>query len=831
MGFRERLHTRQGNTVELLPYAALTLLNQAGIMHNRNGTYEVGVEVTVPNSLFTGTHPIINAFRHLLQTSLPAPSRLRTITEVVPMPMGFLDDYKARITATEPRLRHLLEARVQQFEEDWERSHLRAYRTFVTVRLGTPQRTFPGLSPQGLREREQEAQGMLGQLSSSLHRASFKPRHLTSDDSFGLCFRYLNPDFAQSKLGTYRETQQFYPTKAVTKLEGLRPSSLRAQLAKSPINNAGLGHIIVGNHFVRVFALHTTPGKETFAGMMHAAEAAGSHYYVITDIYVEPSQKAIGHITARARQFEAAALTENYFVDPETRVLRRDSNDALEHSYDTGDRFFKMSVGLVLFDENERTLKRRATETYAALSGIPGNPFMPLSHGCLTPFLNFAPLSGREHGQKVTLTTSNATHFMPVTGPWHGSKKAVAKYHNRYFGLTNIDPFDREADAYNGLIIGATGSGKTFLTQDLLSEFLAEGGTQVVIIDRGSGYKPLVEVAEGAVVELNVGGKTSINPFDLEADKTAPSDEDKMMLLNVLRAMIPGEPGATKEIEDAILMAAITQLYSYAYKRVHNTPTFVTPTLSDFVKKLEQLDEVNSFHLQDIHRDLAKNLAMRLQSWLGDTALGSFVDRPTNIPLSSARVVYYDTEGLRNNPQLKAVGTLLISQLVWKRVLARQNQRTLVILDEGWSMIQGNAAGEAFVGEMFRRFRTTGSGIWAISQSYADFANNPGIVNNVQNLLFLKSNADERELWKRSLNLPEGVISLAAQVTSAKAQFSEALYLVRRGEQFEGNIISLHPTPLSHLLFSTNHEDKAKRSALLEQYGTLENAVKQLEVA
>lgn len=824
----DRLDNRAGNMTQLLPYLNLTG-SELGIMHNRNGTFEVGVEVKVPNSLFSGMSPILEAFRHLLHNGLPEGSRLRLIREVSPMPMGFLDDYKSRITASESQLRYLHESRVTQFEDDWEKGLLRCYRTFVTVRLGKPTRHFEGLSKTHFERREKQANDAVEGLVLSLKRADFDPLVMTKDHLFHLCFRYFNPDYAQARLASYVDTQHYFPKKAVAKLKGLNPSSLRAQLAKTPLSNAALGHLLVGKKFLKFFTLHTTPGKETYAGMMQATDAAGSHYGVVTDVYVESSHKALSHITARARQFEAATYTEGYYVDPETRVLQRDSNDALEHSYETGDRFFKLSVGIYLLDYDERRLHRRATETYAALSGIPGNPFMPLSHGLLYPFLNFAPLGGRDHDQKVSLTTSNATHFMPVTGPWTGTQKPVSLYYNRYYGLTHFDPFDAQADAYNGLVIGQTGSGKTFFMQHLLSEFLSDADTQVIIIDRGSGYKPLVEASNGAVVTLSVGGHTSINPFDLEEGKVTPSDEDKMLLLNLLRAMIPGEVSETREIEDALLMGAISQIYSYAYKRLGDKTAFVTPTLSDFVKKLYNLDEVNSLHMQDTQRNLTKNLAMRLQLWIGDTALGHFVDRQTNIPLATSRVVYYDTEGLRSHPQLKTVGTLLISQLVWKRVLARLGQRTLVILDEGWAMVQGNEAGEAFVGEMFRRFRTTGSGIWAVSQSYADFAHNPGIVNNVQNLLFLKSNADERELWKRSLNLPQGVIDLAAQVTNIKGQFSEALCLVKRGERYEGNIIALHPTPLDYWTFTTDNQDRQKREAMLRQYGSVERGLKEMK--
>ncbi|MGL4608963.1 MAG: VirB4 family type IV secretion system protein [Trueperaceae bacterium] len=829
-----RLDNRTGNLVTQLPYFALRDVEGVGVMHTTNGSYEIGVEVTMPNSLFSGMPPILETFRHLLHTALPAHSRLRLISEVAPARKDILEGYKSRITAPEQGLRTLLDSRVQQYEEDWEKGLLRSYRTFCTVRLGTPsRRPFRGLSPHRLNMREREVLAISEQLMLTLQRADFKPQLMAANDLYQLCFRYFNPDLVQTPLSNYQDLHHYFPKKAVEKLDGLRPSSIRAQLAKTPINNGALGHLIIGSKFAKLFALHTLPGKETYAGMIHATEAAGAHYSVITDIYIEPAHKAMGHIAARARQYESAASGGDFYVyvDPETRQLNRETDAALLHSYDTGDRFFKMSVGLILYDDTLRGLKRRATETYAALAAIPGNPFMPLTHGCLTPYLNFAPLGGRDHKQKVTLTTSNATHFLPVSGPWAGTEKPVALYRNRYFGTTKVDPFDPGANAYNGIVIGETGSGKTFIMQHLLSEFLSDATTQVVIIDRGSGYRPLVEATEGAVVELKVGGKTSINPFDLAPGQFEPSDEEKMLLLNILRAMIPSEGSATKDVEDAILMAAITQLYSYAYKRIHHQATFVTPTLSDFAKKLEQLDEVNTFHMQNEHRLLAKNLAMRLQFWLGDTALGSFVDRATNIPLSSARVVLYDTEGLRSHEELKAVGTLMISQLVWKRVSANSRQRTLVILDEGWAMVQNNKAGQQFIDELFRRFRKTGSGIWAMSQSYADFLTMPGIIHNVQNFLFLKSDAAERDLWKRSLNLPQAVIDLAEKVNNAKYQFSEALYLVKRGETFQGNLIALHPTPLDHLTFTTNAVDTAKREELLAQYGTLQEAVKHLEVA
>jgi conjugal transfer ATP-binding protein TraC len=220
-----------------------------------------------------------------------------------------------------------------------------------------------------------------------------------------------------------------------------------------------------------------------------------------------------------------------------------------------------------------------------------------------------------------------------------------------------------------------------------------------------------------------------------------------------------------------------------------------------------------------------------LKQWTGDTSLASFVDRQTNVPLSKARVVCYDTEGLRASPQLQSVGTFLMSQFAWRRVLARNGQNTLVIVDEADVILKDNRAGKPFMEDTFARFRKTGSGIWAISQTLEHFRDMPTIGNNIHHLLLFKSNADERKRLQAHFNLPQHLVDLATQVTNSKGHYSEALCLVKKGDVFQGNIIALHPTQLDYWTFTTDSQDKARREEMLGQNGTLQQAVKQLEAA
>ena len=528
MGLASLFKSREGKLTEELPYREL----HDGVMHLHSGQYEGGVALEVPNTAFMdNTDDLMLALRHIVGVVLPHNARLRLTLECGPMPPNFLDAYKARLTATEPALRHLIEKRIELFEADWKAGGIREWRVFCSVRLGSKRKSFLNLTAEERDARTRRMKGITDQLIETLSQVKFTARAMTSQDIFGLCYRYHNPGLALSEPEQYRPSHRHYPAGAIKKIKGCTPATLRTRLGKSAVGNEELDFVTIGNQYVKMFALHTLPTADTFPGMIEAAEAAGRNFFLTLDVLTEQADKTMQLITSRAKRYEAAAETPDYYVDPETRVLNRETRDALEHAHKTGDKFYECSVGLTLFDHDPEVLKQRVRETASALAKVPGNPFMQLSHGIFKPYLNFAPFSGGEHDQKVSLTTSNIVHLFPISGPWKGSDEVCALYRNRYYGLTNIDPFDRKADAYNGLVIGQTGSGKTFFVQHELSEFLADQTTQAVIIDRGSGYAPLVDAAHGVRIPIAVGGGTSINPFDLPPGVTTPTDEDKTLIL------------------------------------------------------------------------------------------------------------------------------------------------------------------------------------------------------------------------------------------------------------------------------------------------------------
>ena len=817
--------TRKRNLLKELPWHEL----ESDVMHTRDGHYLMAFSIKLPCTVFYDSYNgLLGQLKHMLEDELREGMRLRFMFGSGPADRSLLTMVKERVTAPEETLRYLLDERSKMMEEDWHQGSVRQCQAYCEVRVSKKAKKFFTLS----RRRERERAALCAELRSNImgafNKAGYAAEPMDDQAMFRLVHRYLNPGCWNYEIGDYHQTWQRFSQKTVEKIPGSAPPTLRAQLAESKIDNRRPGHLIVGDHYVKMVALNKVPERRTFVNMMDAAMHGGEKFFAIVDLYHQSYHKGATTTRARARRFAAAADQTDLHVDAETRYMAADARGLSDHLEESQDHLFLASVGFVLYDQDLRHLNDRIEHLYTELQRIPGRPFRVLAQGLFTPFLQFAPLSGLDYTERVTLPTLNATHLFPVDGPYSGAETPVAIYRNRYYGLTNVDPF--KGANYNGLVIGRSGSGKTFNMNFFLSEILSDKEKQVVVIDRGGGYQPLVEAAEGVTIPLSPGGGTTINPFDITPGEHTPNDLEKDNVLRIVRAMIPGEAGAEREIEDAVLMAAITQVYAGAkrYNIETDEDIFVPPTMTDLYKKLWSMNEVGEVRADDETQKLARRLATRLQGWTGNTPYGRFVDGQTSVPLSQARVVYYDTEGISGAGQLSVVGTLLIAGLVEQRVKARLGQKTLVVLDEGWAMLKASPEARGFVEEMFRRFRRYGAGIWAVSQSYEDFRQLSGISGNVEKHLVFGVDQAERALLVRELRLTKNAVDRLERVHQVKDKYSEAMCFFRGERGWEGDIIAIHPTKADRYCFTTNDDDMAIRQAKISETGNLLHALKDL---
>lgn len=503
----------------------------------------------------------------------------------------------------------------------------------------------------------------------------------------------------------------------------------------------------------------------------------------------------------------------------------RETEGVIEHMTATGDHVFRAGVGLVLVGRTPAQLEGLKEAVVSAFSHFPGS--LPVTGAYQNFFQYFAllPYSGRANEFAFKMLESNAADLLPPVAPWRGSENPVLLFRNRWGSLTALDPFDPRSTNWNGLVVGGSGSGKTFFVQTLLAALLRQEA-DALIVDRGYGYAPLVEALGGAVIPVEPGG-VSINPFDLPEGELGPDDEKKAFLMAVLRSMIPGGQDAVAEsVENALLTAAIEQTYARGRteRKVEGKVRqhFAGCRLSDLVRTLVTVEEIGDRPASAGEREIARSLAIRLQSWTGETPLGQFVDRPTTVN-PEAGVVYYETGGLDRYADLRGVGILLIADLIWRRAKRDPGRRKIAVFDEAWAMLKIGQAGE-FMVELYRRARRYNTAVLAVSQSLQDFAEVRGILQNTGSF-FLGRLPGEDQAVAQALDLPESALEAFRSLSGRKGKYAEFMAWIRREDRMEGDVIRVEASPEEYWLFTTNPLEIERRDQAVREHGSLLNAI------
>jgi conjugal transfer ATP-binding protein TraC len=834
----------------LLPYWHMT----DGISFLEDGRCEVGAEVFFPPTTFMtngGLEYLCRCIKGALRSGVKGGERMRLMIEVGPAKDNKVSEYETLIEGQNQIASSMSQARATMMRELInQEDQILEWRAWITVtagsqRLGnnTPNvpmlvlsklipalatRTHVPFSESEYAERFETATNQRDRLMSFLENGGLSPRAMTTQDMFELTCRYFNPGMRNVKWPDYKTTWQVYPKDQLEQHPNLNPPTLRSQIAKTGFNNASLSELEIGWKKIRILSLTTAP-DETIFGMMNPLLSSGNHMWLVIDFEHEEQDKAISRLKGQARQFYSMAANSDSYVDPNVRVGLGETEAAIEHIAATGDHVFRVGCNIIIVGDDSKTLERQINSAFSAAANVPGNPFSPLTFGLLEPFIQSAPLSANMIDYRVSLFETSAAHFFPIGSPWKGAKKPVALFQNDWKAFTSINLFDPEFANYNFFIGGGSGQGKTFFAQFLLTEHFRDGNTDLIIVDKGAGFSETVNVLNGARVDLQPGSKSRINPFDLPDErlqehqdneegrlgKLGPDNNHMALLVSSLQAMSrDAAPEAAPSAKQVIIESAVTAMYQAAtdeyalegggYIKV------IDPTrcyMSNFVETLGRLSKVGSKATDEADIELAKAIQTSMQMWTGKTLLGSFVDGPTEIPISDNSVLMFETNELYNVEQLPGVAILLMAWLIWKIVQKNKARKKIVIFDEAWKALQIPEIA-AFLVELYRRIRRYNGAVGSISQELGDFNTGAGagIISNTTSFFLLKMQDDQVRTVKEILKLPDGAIQ-----SFMSLQRGEVLVWIDTQTGKQGGKIWVKPTQFDLWAFTTNANMMAKR--------------------
>lgn len=539
------------------------------------------------------------------------------------------------------------------------------------------------------------------------------------------------------------------------------------------------------------------------------------NYMVVVNIYFPDQEKESSSIN-RKRQF---AVNQAYGPMLKFVPVLADKKEGLDTIYDSmkeGNKLLKVSYSIVIFAP---THERASSAAMQASSLWREQRFEMLEDKFIMcpMFINCLPLCSdaeavRDLFRHKTLTADQATPLVPIFGEWKGTGTYHASLISRNSQLMSLSLHD--SDTNKNLVVAAeSGSGKSFLMNELIISYLSEGA-QVWVIDVGRSYEKLCETLGGDFVHFGEDSTICLNPFELIQPITTESgtvvdgyEEEEDGLVSITSTMASAK-GLLSEWQQTMLRKVMSDLWSKLGNEM-------------------QLDHIAHECLQSEDQRL-KDIGQQLHPFTSGGSYGRFFSGKNNASFQNQFTVL-ELDDLQGRKHLRQVVLLqLIYQIQQEVFLGERGRKKIVIIDEAWDLLKEGEV-SVFMEHAYRKFRKYDGSVGIATQSVNDLYENPvgrAIAENSANMYLLGQTEETVESIKRTgrLALSETGYYTLKTVHTIAGVYSEIFIKTKNGVGIGRLIVS----EFQKLLYSTAPDDVAAIESQRKRGLTAEAAIREV---
>lgn len=434
--------------------------------------------------------------------------------------------------------------------------------------------------------------------------------------------------------------------------------------------------------------------------------------------------------------------------------------------------------------------------------------------------LQFTPSMdpGKARGlqRMVTVHSGNAASACIVQGDWTGHNPSTGgpMLISRRGQLASINLLESSTN-YNFALVAESGSGKSFLVNEIARDFLARKGL-VRILDVGRSYEKFCREAGGQFMVFEPSNPKSLNPFTGVVTQEA-FHELLPLLKDLVRQM-------------AFPLTNETEVPAWEYSAIEQA------IAAAWAAKNEEADMIDVYEWLAAHDDpRAKDLAFQLQPY----AKGRFAPWFTGkreMGFDNDLVVI-ELEELKNDKELRSVIlTLAIHQISKEMYLVDPDKRLeekrpkMLLIDEAWDLF-ADVRTASFIESAFRRVRKYNGIAGVVTQKFDDFDRSPAAQAAITNAAWVlvmgqAETSISHAFEKKYIVGSEYTKSLMRTVRSATGAYSEIYIQFKdKGGNYSGGVFRFVVDKHSHLLYTTNPQEGNELGKLMKAGMTLEQAV------
>ena len=560
-------------------------------------------------------------------------------------------------------------------------------------------------------------------------------------------------------------------------------------------------HLEMDEYQIKVLTLKE-PTPFSFPLVFSRLMEVPADFYCVTEWQKESPYKINKVIQAKRRHFantrkslvaSAQDNPEHTLTDESKEALIGELGDAKIQMQMEGSYFGHFSMTIVLFSTTTEAMQRALSEFYRVFSTHDA-----ILHVETLNLLNafFAAIPGNTsfNLRRMYITDSNYSDYSFLFKLSQGEQKNqhLKKEYLAVLETSHNTPFFLNLhyqDLGHTLILGKSGSGKSFLANFLLTNF-QKYDPFTLIFDLGNSYQSLTSLFNG--IYLKIGSRDnniSINPFSM-----SPTEENLDFLHAFVKLLMEGPRFSLDDKEDRLLYQKIQDLYF--------------------------AEDKNILNLGFLKNTLPPDMKGRLARWTKDISTGEagqfaylFDNMEDNVTFADFQT--FEFEGLKTYPRL--LEALLFyflhraNQIIYDP--AHADRLKVFVIDEAWLFFQ-NETIRAYIIEALKTWRKKNAMMILITQS-VDELKKSDIFNVVMETcptkIFLANPDMDEHLYQKTLKLNEKEAALVSGLIPKKQ------FLLKQPNL--SKVLNLEVSPKAYWLYTSDPMDSIRRQKAFRKYG------------
>jgi type IV secretion/conjugal transfer VirB4 family ATPase len=557
------------------------------------------------------------------------------------------------------------------------------------------------------------------------------------------------------------------------------------------------GHLRLDDHYVKVLTLKE-PSAHTFPLLLKGLLDVRANFHVVTEWKKEEPGKSRRSIQAKRRHFHNTkrsffsqvnlndAPAQDTLLDDAKESQVRELGKGIEEIELRGNYYGQFSLTVVLYDKDLSTVERAAAEFYKVF-GVHDAQLYDERYNLLNAFLASVPGNHAFNLRYLYLLNTNYAD-LSFLFTLHSGNTRNPQLRREYLAVLETNhgtPYFLNLhyrDVAHSMILGRTGSGKSFLLNFLITN-LQKYDPLTFIFDLGGSFESLTRLFGGAY--LRVGLESSdftINPFCLP-----PTKANFDFLALFVKVLLGSGLGKLDPATDRELYEQIENLYS----------------LDPALRTLDVLGNT-----------LPRQLTYALAKWMRGGQFGFLFDNPTDT-ISFSRFQCFDFQQMSRYPELLEPLLFYMLHRANELITNRDLSATFkaFFIDEAWVFLR-NPSIQQYVTEALKTWRKHNAAMILSTQSLDELKRSElldVIIESCATKIFLANPDMDQELYRKQFHLNDTEVALIAALLP-KQQF-----LIKTPEL--AKVANLNVDRRSYWLYTNDPYDNRKRQEAFDAYG------------